>query len=247
MFNGSEFLSFLHRNKWLKERLARDYGDRLEFHSGATRKEGTMVTKKDIPLTNIVSFDDITTHVDSSGSSSSAPSSDSSTIRKLTLTSNPQQELLHTALHLRSTIKEQPAQQLFPPSPSKLNVSRCETAVPPELFRFICLATGLLDEHSITEDIDQIPHQSANKVSAICQDIVSLATSKTSPKGLALGLTVRHASGSKYLVDLLNGFGYSASYDAVLRAETSIAYEQLRNRTLGYLPPSFRRRTLTTL
>ena len=59
----------------------------------------------------------------------------------------------------------------------------------------------------------------------LCQDIMFLHSRGTrpTPKSIALGMTMRHLTGSKLVSQILSGFGHSISYDAVLRAETAIA------------------------
>ena len=81
--------------------------------------------------------------------------------------------------------------------------------VPVELFNHIAHITGAVsdDEYTnVTNDrcVD-IAEEFVPKVNAICQDIVYVSSKgrKQTPKFLALGLTVRHMTGSTHLLQIL--------------------------------------------
>ena len=48
------------------------------------------------------------------------------------------------------------------------------------------------------------------------------------PKHVALGMAVRHLSGSAQIVGLLNGFGYSVSHSFVLEHDTALTRSRER-------------------
>ena len=156
---------------------------------------------------------------------------------------NEKAEFHHTAMLLKNSIASAEKPSIYPPSSTSLNTLKACDSIPPELYNFICLVTGLTED----TDHEQVkPDQdSSTKAVSICQDIMSLATGNPSVKSMALGLTVRHATGSKYLINLLNGLGHTPTYDAVLRAETMIAYQQRKNTTTGHLPADFQIATFT--
>lgn len=65
------------------------------------------------------------------------------------------------------------------------------------------------------------------------------------PKHLALGMTLRHMTGSSKLQQLLNGFGHCVSHSDSLEHDTALATQQLQ---LGNgVPPGFVSGTFTTL
>ena len=47
------------------------------------------------------------------------------------------------------------------------------------------------------------------------------------PKHVALGLTMRHMTGSSSLIGIFNGFGHFVSHSCVLEHDTARANEQL--------------------
>ena len=49
----------------------------------------------------------------------------------------------------------------------------------------------------------------------IAQDIVHSATHGKTPKHVALGMSVRHITGSKEVITLLNRMGHCSSYEKI--------------------------------
>ena len=82
---------------------------------------------------------------------------------------------------------------------------------------------------------------------SIGQDIVYLASNgrKETPKHLALGMAIRHNSGSSKLVGLLNGFGHSVSHSKILEYDTALAERQLL--LADGLPTELEKKVPTTL
>ncbi|XP_077968888.1 uncharacterized protein LOC144422864 [Styela clava] len=76
---------------------------------------------------------------------------------------------------------------------------------------------------------------------SLAQDVIYLASRgrKQTPKHLALGMTVRHWTGSSRLIELLHGLGHSASHSVVLEHDTALTELQLQKHTIvpdGFLP-----------
>ena len=61
------------------------------------------------------------------------------------------------------------------------------------------------------------------KLLSFAQDIVYISTKgrKTMPKHVALGLTMRHMTGSSSLIGIFNGLGHSVSHSGVLEHDTA--------------------------
>ena len=53
------------------------------------------------------------------------------------------------------------------------------------------------------------------------------------PKHVALGMAVRHLSGSAQLVGLLNGFGYSVSHSFVREHDTALAQQEVERGSIA--------------
>ncbi|KAG8182862.1 hypothetical protein JTE90_002278 [Oedothorax gibbosus] len=85
------------------------------------------------------------------------------------------------------------------------------------------------------------------KILSIAQDIIymSFKGRRQTPKHLALGLTIRHLTGSSQLIGLLNGLGHCVSHSTVLLHDTALALKQLNENAL--IPDGFKTETFTTL
>ncbi|KAK1895875.1 (-)-kolavenyl diphosphate synthase TPS10 chloroplastic [Dissostichus eleginoides] len=84
-----------------------------------------------------------------------------------------------------------------------------------------------------TDDDDQenMDKQTVNtKLLSIAQDIVFLASGgqRPTPKHIGIGVAVHQATRSKGLVQLLHAAGHSISYESVLRTDTAIANEAVK-------------------
>jgi hypothetical protein len=79
------------------------------------------------------------------------------------------------------------------------------------------------------------------RVLSIAQDIIHCASNARVklPKQVGLAMTIRHLTGCKQLVVLLNRMGHSSSYDEVRAVDTSLAKEVLAKvETSGTVIPS---------
>ena len=106
--------------------------------------------------------------------------------------------------------------------------------VPVELFNHIAHIIA------INARCVDIAEELVPKVRAICQDIVYVSSKgrKQTPKSLALGLTVRHMTGSTHLLQILAKFGHCASSDTILSYETALA--KYRVSQAGKVPEGFK-------
>ncbi|KAG8181584.1 hypothetical protein JTE90_017333 [Oedothorax gibbosus] len=85
------------------------------------------------------------------------------------------------------------------------------------------------------------------KILSIAQDIIymSFKGRRQTSKHLALGLTIRHLTGSSQLIGLLNGLGHCVSHSTVLLHDTALALKQLNENAL--IPDGFQTETFTTI
>ena len=141
--------TFLFRNQWLRYRLVRDYPEQLKFHQSSDHKLSDLVTATDALLSEIVHDTQITTDHQITSESESYSSTGSSPLR-LTIgpvhTPQKRTELYHAALGIRTAISNQAVHISHPPDLHELSLENAQSIVPPHLFNFICLATGLSDE-----------------------------------------------------------------------------------------------------
>lgn len=120
----------------------------------------------------------------------------------------------------------------WPPLSTDLNIDAADTMVPMELYNLIAWCTGASDEPVFDKKV-QLPEDTNRRLLSICQDIVYLASSgkKPTPKSLALGLTVRHLTGSSQLLDILSRLGHCISTSSTIGFETALAEYQLATET----------------
>lgn len=87
----------------------------------------------------------------------------------------------------------------------------------------------------------RVPESCNGRLVSICHDIMQLQSKGNypTPKSIALGLTVRHLTGSKYLTQLLHGMDHTVSYETTLRLETALAEQQRQSQSS--LPSGFRK------
>ena len=129
----------------------------------------------------------------------------------------------------------------WPPTADDLSLSRAKAIVPKQLFNFLAVCTGLTEDVGSASEFVDLPDSSQSKLLSICQDILFLSSGgKTqTPKSLALGLTIRHMTGSSNLQSLISRFGHCSSYDTICRLETALAAKQLH--ASPELPVGFRK------
>lgn len=232
--------------------MTKQYGDQLQFNKSSRQNVSELVSSADATLTDLVKDKHVKTTRVASTESTDAETSDASEYAYFQPEENVfdiarDRELYHSAMYLKDAISGTGSNKLkHPPTVEELNLQNAKESVPPALFNFICLTAGLVDE--FPENMNQLVEvSSSRKVLSLCQDIMSLQQGRETPKSMALGLTVRHATGSKYLMNILSGMGHIPSYDTILCADTGIAYQQLKNQSQGYIPEQFRTGVVTTL
>jgi hypothetical protein len=156
-------------------------------------------------------------------------------------------DMYRAAMFLRNKIAEVPYRHgPWPPTASSLDDEAVKCFVPHQLFNFFAWCVGESDEINFQ---DYVPTKSPTKekLYSVCQDIVYIATKGRvdTPKHLALGMAIRHHSGSSKIVGLLNGFGHSISHSKLLVYDTALAERQMMIE--DGLPPGLKKNVPTTL
>jgi hypothetical protein len=137
--------------------------------------------------------------------------------------------IYNTAMMIKNAIKEHHKEEMvFPPVPSDFEVSEAEKSVPPLLYNLMAWSTGLSNEVG-TDSFVKVEPAKHMKLLSILQDVMYLSSSGSTfcPKSVALGLTVRHWTGSFRVVELLNRLGHAISPMTVRRLETALAQLQI--------------------
>lgn len=117
---------------------------------------------------------------------------------------------------------------LWPPLSCDLNISEANKVVPVELYNLIAWIVGASDDPVLADRV-KVENDTNTRILSICQDIAYLASSgrRPTPKSLALGLTVRHLTGSSQLLNIISRFGHCISPSSAVGYETALAQYQL--------------------
>jgi hypothetical protein len=141
------------------------------------------------------------------------------------------QEIVATARKIKEDIKKCNGIPIRPLNVDDVSLDSARRIILNSLYWLVRLM--LTSDDNGIEDFDhQIPCTKAEKerqILSIAQDIIHCASNARVklPKQIGLAMTVRHLTGSKQLVTLLNRMGHSSSYDNVQAVDTSFATEVL--------------------
>ena len=122
--------------------------------------------------------------------------------------------------------------------------------IPPSLYNFMAVVIGGVADYDLPHDDSHYVHLMPSikcKVLSICQDIVYAQSKGTAltPKSAALGVAVRHLTGSRHISRLLSGLGHACSYDTIMRIETALAVQQLNSSK--DIPANFTEKKITVM
>lgn len=141
------------------------------------------------------------------------------------------QEIVTTARNIKEDIKKCNGISIRPLNVDDVSLDSARRRIPPSLYWLVRLM--LTSDDSGIEDFDHptpcTKTEKERQVISIAQDIIHCASNARVklPKQIGLAMTVRHLTGSKQLVTLLNRMGHSSSYDEVQAVDTSFATEVL--------------------
>ena len=124
------------------------------------------------------------------------------------------------ALLLRRAILEAPKSSL-PVNVKLEDICQGEVNIPPILQQFFTFLISGLDKRR-----QDVPSRN-RRINAVCADVIYAATSgNTKPaKHMKLGLAMKSLTGSRKVIDVLNRFGYTVSYNVVEELETEMTLE----------------------
>ncbi|KAL9983229.1 hypothetical protein ACROYT_G005369 [Oculina patagonica] len=135
--------------------------------------------------------------------------------------------LYHAATIIRQSItRECQRVTIQPIDTDDLTSSSVRSSIPTTLYRFLQILISSTDTLEATSK-ETVREEDDRYICAIAQDKIHASTHgrvKT-PKHIALAMSVRHITGSKQLVTMLNRFGHCSSYDILEIMDTSIANE----------------------
>ena len=132
----------------------------------------------------------------------------------------------------------------WPPTSERISQDECAKLVPVQLFNLLALITNATEDVPPSDTFVEVSDEEHAKLLSIFMDIIYLSSNGCiqTPKSLALGLTLRHITGSTTISNLLHKFGHCASYDTIVRYETGLAIQRMEtNKTApkGFQPGVF--------
>lgn len=224
-----------YRSERLKRRLENYFEDQIVFQKQPDPSKPELVYSSSISLQDVINT--AARRTSNQIQTSCSPACHESTYS----TYDESSTLYHAAQILKSTIKkEMNGINIQPVDLEDLSADKVKSFVPQNLYRFLCLVISNPDKidgesPAATSDADE------RHILAIAQDIIH-ATSHgrvKTPKHVGLAMSVRHMTGSKQLITMLNRLGHCLSYDETERIDTSLALEVLaKSENLGVCIPS---------
>ena len=156
---------------------------------------------------------------------------------------NTAQQIVSTARRVKEEIRKCSGITLRPLNVDDVSLESSRKIIPPSLYWLVRLMITF-DESGV-DDLDQpcpcVKIEDERRIISISQDIIHCASNARVklPKQIGLAMAVRHLTGSKQLVGLLNRMGHSSSYNELQAVDTSLAAEVLAKvETYGTVIPS---------
>ena len=149
--------------------------------------------------------------------------------------------LYHATQILRSSIRnESKSIEIQPVDVEDISARKVKSLVPKDLYKFLCFMISNPDKVDVSAPTASNAADERH-ILAIAQDLIYATTHgrvKT-PKHIELAMSVRHMTGSKCLVTMLNRFGHCCSYDDIEVVDTSLALDIITSsENLGTVVPS---------
>ena len=202
----------------LKERLLKHYGDRIQFKRQTIRSKPLLVmanTATEVALTNALNKIDVeyeTLYDESDNDTDDLMS----------------KCLFEAATILRSDLKN--INGITMTDTSNLNNKMAERLVPDSVYAFLhWLINGSNDvDTPINKDMANIQNAGRHEsILSIGQDLLWAVSNgrQQTAKHIGLAMTVKHLTGSKQLISVINKFGHCASYPTIQRFETGLAID----------------------
>ena len=132
--------------------------------------------------------------------------------------------LYHAAQILRSSIRnENKSIEIQPIDVEDISARKVKSSVPKDLYKLLCLMISNPDKVNVSA-LTASNAADERHILAIARDLTYATTHgrlKT-PKHVGLAMSVRHMTGLKCLVTMLNRFGHCCSYDDIEVVDTSL-------------------------
>lgn len=139
--------------------------------------------------------------------------------------------LYHSAKLLRTILQSIKGSENVEDS-QEVSSDSAESLVPDHLYMFL---RWLLEDDTDTNPISAVKEKSLKphihrRILSLAQDLIfACCKGILTPKHIGLGVTVKHMTGSKELVRILNRFGHCISYDEVVKLEKGFVEQNVAN------------------
>ena len=225
-----------YRSERLKNRLKLHFENNIVFHKQPDP------SKPEIVYSSKISFQDVINNASSMSVESSRAEGDFKAAE--TDSGHEQTVTLYHALQIiKSDIKNCDGIKVQPLDKEDLCLSKAKEVIPESLYSLLCWVIS--NPSKIQGDDSAVPkclnEADERRIIMIAQDVVHSVTHgrvKT-PKHVALGISVRHITGSKQVITLLNRMGHCPSYEEIEAVDTGLAREILASKeSCGVVIPS---------
>ena len=211
----------------LKLRLQKHFGDNIVFHQHPDK------SKPEIIYSSTISVQDVL--------NASAQNTDVRSGKKI---SDDAEQFVNVTRRIKEDIRKCKGITLRPLNVDDVSLESARRIVPRSLYWLILLlisSDGPGKDFHFDKPTTSVKTEDDRRVLSIAQDIIHCASNARVklPKQVGLAMTIRHLTGCKQLVVLLNRMGHSSSYDEVRAVDTSLAKEVLAKvETSGTVIPS---------
>ena len=120
---------------------------------------------------------------------------------------------------------------ISPPTSDDISLEKATEIVPDKLYMFLhWILEGDKGNNPISFARENTDNEELNReILFVAQDIIYISShgQKDTPKHVGLAVLLRHLTGSKSAIQLLNHHGHLCGYDKVSRIDTSTALDQI--------------------
>eukprot|EP00794_Sanderia_malayensis_P016394 gene16394-18032_t len=199
----------------MKLRPEKYFGEKIVFHQHPDR------SKAEVSYSSNISVQDVL----------NAAAAQNAGMRSESNISDTSQDIINIARRIKEDIRKCSGISLRPLNVDDISLNTASKIIPPSLYWLLRLM--ITSNEAGVDDFEQtnlhVKIEDERRILSIAQDIIHW-TSNTRvklPKQIGLAMTVRHLTGCKQLVVLLNRMGHTSSYDELLAVHTSLAQEML--------------------
>ena len=220
-------------NQKSKLRMKSHFGETIVFHQPYQKNSPEILYSSSISVQDVINSSAIQNNTESSTTQAdylNQPSQDPSA--KLML--------YRTAKLIKDQIKRCKGMSLYSVSVNDLDLATAKQMVPTDVYLFL---RWVITNDDVEADLESSCSIAADERKVLClaQDLIHCASHGRVklPKHVGLAMCVRHMTGSKQLVSILNRMGHCSPYDEIESVDTGLAKEILaKSQDCGTVIPS---------